>query len=136
MSNPRKKIIYDEALANPWEINANNHGPVVLYDASGDPILTDANPGVIEATDLDIRALDPVTDEVTVQATDLDIRDLDSATDSVTVASLTDTHTESGGSTKQSVYSVTSDQLLIQILKTLKKIEYHLMLATDTEIKE
>ena len=117
MSNPRKKIIYDEALANPWEINANNHGPVVLYDAAGDPILTAANPGVISATDLDIRALD-------------------SSTDSVTVADLTDTHTENGGSTKQSVYSVTSDQLLIQILKTLEKIEYHLMLATDTEIKE
>ena len=83
MSNPRKKTTYDSTLTNPWEIDANNNGPVVLYDASGDPILTAANPGIIEATDLDIRALDPAIDEVVVQATELDIRDLTSASDSV-----------------------------------------------------
>lgn len=88
MSNLRKKIIYDSTLANPWEIDANNKGPVTLFDANGDPMFTTANPGVIEATALDIRDLDSATDSVTVVGTDLDIRDLDAAQDNVEVVGM------------------------------------------------
>ena len=38
MSNFRNKTIYDSSLSNAWEITSNNHGPVVLYDSSGNPV--------------------------------------------------------------------------------------------------
>src|SRR6056297_253258 len=64
--------------------NASN---VLTINASGQALtLTDINNEVtVNATDLDIRALESATDSVTVIATDLDIRALESATDSVTV---------------------------------------------------
>jgi hypothetical protein len=66
MSNPRRKIIYDSTVTNSWEIDAHNSGPVVLYDASGNPMFKAANPGVITATDLDIRDLTSASDSVAV----------------------------------------------------------------------
>ena len=39
-------------------------------------------------------------------------------------------------SESQAAIEVQTAQLLIQILTTLKKIEYHLFLGTDTELKD
>ena len=43
---------------------------------------------------------------------------------------------EEGGSRKAKVFDTNTKELLIEILTTLKKIEYHLYLATDTELKD
>ena len=44
--------------------------------------------------------------------------------------------TEVGGTDKMNVVDSDAVQLLNQILTTLKKIEYHLFLGTDTELKD
>ena len=44
--------------------------------------------------------------------------------------------TEVGGTDKMNVTDSETVQLLIGILTTLKKIEYHLSLGTDTELKD
>ena len=41
-----------------------------------------------------------------------------------------------GGATKKWVHDTASFSVLEQILVTLKKIEYHQMLASDTELKD
>ena len=52
MSLIRNVKVYDSTDTNAWEIDANNNGPVVLYDAAGNQLLnTAATRGYVQLTD-------------------------------------------------------------------------------------
>jgi len=91
MSNFRRIFVYDTTNTNGWNIDANNNGPVVVYNSSGTELFTLANAGftkVTDGTEIVLVNADGSINAV-VTATDLDIRDLTAVSDSVEVIGVT-----------------------------------------------